>query len=79
MALADYLRTAKRGRPPFGAKHLYWDIGVENDILRSAGKRYEQRMSILGASYMLDVTQVELAIAKYEIVSSEISELNRES
>jgi hypothetical protein len=66
LALAEFLKRAKRGRPPFGATHLWYSIGAENDEMRCAGATYEQRMDRLGAKYMLARTQVETAVAKYE-------------
>ena len=66
LALADYLKTAKRGRQPFGATHLWHEIGIENDEMRSAGVGYDERMEKLGVRYMLAKTQTETAVGKYE-------------
>lgn len=66
IGLADYLASAKRGRQPFGATHLWYDIGIENDEMREAGTSYEERMSALGVKYMLAKTQIETAVAKFE-------------
>ncbi len=65
-ALAEYLRTAKRGRQPFGATHLWYEIGTANEGLRNGGSSYDERMDKLGVRFMLARTQVETAIAKYE-------------
>jgi len=66
LALAAYLRSAKRGRQPFGATHLWHEIGIDNDEMRTAGLSYEERMARLGGRHMLARTQVETAIAKFE-------------
>ncbi|TCU13087.1 hypothetical protein [Rhizobium sullae] len=65
-ALAEYLATAKRGRQPFGATHLWYEIGIDNDEMRTAGVGYEERMDKLGGRFMLAKTQIETAVAKYE-------------
>lgn len=72
VALAEYLATAKRGRQPFGATHLWYEIGTDNDELRDSGASYEERMSKLGSRYMLARTQIETAIAKFEAAMEEI-------
>lgn len=77
-ALAEYLRTAKRGRQPFGATHLWYDIGIDNDEMREAGLSYADRMDKLGAKYMLAKTQIETAIAKFEAGMAAIGEENRD-
>ncbi|TGV89763.1 hypothetical protein EN792_006285 [Mesorhizobium sp. M00.F.Ca.ET.149.01.1.1] len=72
--LAQELRAAvsKRGRQPFGAKHRWWEIGVDNDDLRDIGMGYEERRIELAARYMLDVTQIATALGKYERAIEEI-------
>lgn len=79
--IARELRSAveKRGRQPFGAKHLWWEIGAVNDELRHAGMSYEDRRAELGARYMLDVTQIATAIAKYERAVEEIASIHAEN
>jgi len=79
--IAQELRAAvkRRGRQPFGAKHLWWEIGAVNDEMRSAGIGYEDRRKKLGAKYMLDVTQVATALAKYERAAAEIREIDEEN
>ncbi|PBB94951.1 MULTISPECIES: hypothetical protein [unclassified Mesorhizobium] len=67
MELASFLRSAPRGRQPFGAKHRWAEIGAENDELRSAGMSYEARLAALSVKYRLgDESKVKAAIAKYE-------------
>ena len=65
-ALADYLDSAKRGRQPFGASHLWYEIGIANDELRDAGVTYAERLAQLGVNYIMAERQVETAIAKFE-------------
>jgi hypothetical protein len=73
-ALAEYLATAKRGRQPFGSKHLWPEIGAENDEMRSAGIPYERRLEELSIKYRLgDQAKVKLAIAKWEAAMEEIA------
>jgi hypothetical protein len=73
-ALAEYLATAKRGRQPFGSKHLWPEIGAENDELRSAGVSYEQRLEMLSLKYRLgDKTKVKIAIARWEAALEEVA------
>ncbi|MDX8495862.1 hypothetical protein RFN29_30405 [Mesorhizobium sp. VK22B] len=67
MELANFLRSASRGRQPFGARHRWTEIGAENDELRSAGMNYEDRLTALSVKYRLgDESKVKTAIAKYE-------------
>ncbi|WFU89018.1 hypothetical protein QA644_08240 [Rhizobium sp. CC1099] len=66
IALADYLANAKRGRQPFGATYLWYEIGIDNDEMRAAGIAYDERMDRLGGRYMLAKTQIETAVAKFE-------------
>jgi len=79
LELARYLATAKRGRQPFGATHLWVDIGADNDELRAAGIGYEERMAQLGARYMLDARQVETAVATYERVTDDVRVIDEEN
>ena len=53
-------------RQPFGATHLWYEIGTANEGLRNRGSSYDERMDKLGVRFMLARTQVETAIAKYE-------------
>ena len=72
-ALAEFLRTAKRGRQPFGAKHLWYEIGLENDELRDAGLSHAERMEQLGQKYLIsDEAKIKTAIARYERAMEEI-------
>lgn len=73
LEIAEYLRSAKRGRQPFGAKHLWWDIGVDNDEMRAAGVGYADRLQRLALKYRLaDESKLKMAIAKYEEAAEEI-------
>ena len=65
--LLRYLRTAPRGRQPFGAKHRWIEIGEENEALRDLGVPYEERLSVLAVKYRLgDRSKVATAIATFE-------------
>jgi hypothetical protein len=64
--LAENLKNAKRGRPPFGAKHLWYEIAMENAKLKHEGKSYADRMAELGKRYMLRERQIEEALLTYE-------------
>lgn len=73
LALAEYLRTAKRGRQPFGAKNLWFDIGVDNDEMRSKGISHADRMERLALSYRVnDLAKLKTYIAKYEKCMDEL-------
>lgn len=73
LALAEYLRTAKRGRQPFGAKHRWYEIGVDNDEMRDAGKTGEERYATLALKYRInDVSKIKTAIARYERAMDEV-------
>lgn len=65
--LLRYLRTATRGRQPFGAKHRWIEIGEDNEALRDRGVPYEERLDRLSVKYRLgDRSKVATAIATYE-------------
>jgi hypothetical protein len=67
LELAEYLASAKRGRQPFGSKHLWPDIGIENDEMREAGMSREERLRALSIKYRMgDPAKVATAIATYE-------------
>lgn len=67
LELAEYLASAKRGRQPFGSKHLWADIGMENDDMRDAGVPYEERLRSLSVKYRMgDLAKVKQAISTYE-------------
>ena len=73
LALAEYLRTAKRGRQPFGAKNLWFDIGADNDEMRSKGVSHADRMERLALSYRVnDLAKLKTYIAKYEKCMDEL-------
>lgn len=76
--LAAYLASAGRGRQPFGGTHLWYEIGMDNEIMRDDGASYAERMAKLTGQYMLAQTQVETAIAKYERAMAEARATNDE-
>tara|TARA_A100001391_G_scaffold12331_3_gene7261 strand:+ start:6863 stop:7219 length:357 start_codon:yes stop_codon:yes gene_type:complete len=80
--LARELReaTKKRGRQPFGASHLWWDIGIDNDVMRQAGKSYAERLKELSRTYRIyDEAKLKTAIAKYERAADELHALEEEN
>lgn len=77
-ALAEYLATAKRGRQPFGARHLWYEIGIDNDDLRAKGMPYAERLAELAARYMIADRQLKAAIARYEAAMDEIRAIDPE-
>jgi hypothetical protein len=80
IAIAERLRTAKRGRQPYGAKHLWWEIGVENDIMRDAGVSYAERLEKLALMFRLnDEAKLKTAIAEYEQAYDAIKRIDEES
>jgi len=80
LAIAERLRTAKRGRQPYGAKHLWWEIGVENDLLRDAGVSYAERLEKLALVFHLnDEAKLKTAIAEFERVRDEIKRIDEEN
>lgn len=79
IALADYLRTAGKGRQPFGATHLWYFIGTDNDELRHRDVDYDDRLKELGEKYMLNITQIATAIGKYERAIDEIRTIDEEN
>lgn len=67
----------KRGRQPFGAKHLWWDIGVENDLMRSQGVSYAERLERLALQFRYnDISKLKTAINAYEVAREEIRSLD---
>lgn len=80
LVIAERLRTAKRGRQPYGAKHLWWEIGVENDIMRDAGVSYAERLEKLALEFHLnDEAKLKTAIAEFELVRDEIRRIDEEN
>jgi len=72
-ALAEFLARAGKGRQPFGAKHLWPDIGADNDAMRARGMSYEDRLSELSRIYRInDHAKIKTAIATYESAMAEI-------
>jgi hypothetical protein len=79
LALAQYLSTAKRGRQPFGATHLWYEIGLDNEDLRDQSVGFESRMERLGRNYLLNPRQIEAAVAKFERTMDEARALDKEN
>lgn len=80
--IARELRAAigKRGRPPFGASHRWWDIGIDNDEMREAGVPHAERMHRLALHYRLnDESKLKTAIAKYERAMDEVRSIDEEN
>jgi len=78
--IAEYLRTAKRGRQPFGAKHLWPDIGADNDEMRDAGMSHADRMDRLKAKYRVyDESKLRTWCAKYDLAMDEIRAIDWEN
>lgn len=77
--LEIYLKGARRGRQPFGAKHLWIEIGSDNDSLRSDGVSYAERLEKLSLKYrMSDESKIKMAISKYERALEETRRINDE-
>ncbi len=67
LALAEFLRTARRGRQPFGAKHLWYEIGSDNEEMRDSGMAGAARYNALALLYRInDHSKLKTAIAKFE-------------
>lgn len=79
LALAEYLRTAGKGRQPFGATHLWYNIGQDNDELRDAGISYDERCEELGRRYDLNKTQISTSLGKYERAVEKICAIDEEN
>jgi len=80
--IARELRAAvqKRGRQPFGAKHLWWNIGHDNDELTRLGVSREDRLETLSVKYRLgDKSKIATALAKYNKALEEIREIDYEN
>lgn len=77
--LADYLRTAKKGRQPFGATHLWYEIGRDNEDLIDQGMSYGDRLKELGVRYLLNPTQIATSLGKYTRAMDEISSIEEEN
>ncbi len=79
LKLADYLATAKRGRQPFGARHLWFEIGRDNDDMRTKGVSLEERLQHLALEYhMSDRSKLQAAIAEYEKVMAEVRTIEQD-
>ncbi|MDX0426824.1 hypothetical protein [Sinorhizobium medicae] len=65
--IAAELFGAKRGKPAYGAKHRWHEIGQDNDLWRDEGVPYAERMARLSLKYRLnDESKIRAAIARYE-------------
>lgn len=64
--LADELETQGRGRPKFGAKYLWFEIGERNEELRDDGEKYEVRLVTLLKEFgVKDVSTIKTILARY--------------
>jgi len=80
MRLAGYLRGAKRGRQPFGAKHRWVEIGRDDEEMRARGVPHAERMEKLALLYRLnDESKLKTAIAQYNKLMAEISAIDEEN
>lgn len=78
--LADELARQGRGRPKFGAKYLWFEIGERNETLLAAGHKYEVRLRLLGGEFDLrDESKIKTILAKYKKAMDEYAEIERES
>lgn len=78
--LAEYLKTAGKGRQPFGVKHLWFEIGQFNDEMRDQGMSYADRMAALKLRYRVDdESKLKTWIGKYEATMDEIRVINSEN
>jgi hypothetical protein len=67
LGLLTSLRSAGRGRQPYGARHRWYEIGTENAVLRDQGVPYAERLQRLASKFRLgDQSKVATAIAVYE-------------
>ncbi|MGH6774580.1 hypothetical protein [Brucella tritici] len=79
-ALADYLRSAKKGRQPFGTKHLWFDIGRDDEDMQEQGMSRQERMSVLKEKYKVyDETKFSTWINMYERAMDEIRLIESEN
>ena len=79
-ALAEYLRAAKKGRQPFGMKHLWFDIGRDDEDMQQQGISRPERMAALKAKYKVyDETKFSTWINMYERAMDEIRLIESEN
>lgn len=77
--LADELAAPGRGRPKYGAKYLWLEIGDRNEILRDAGEKYEVRLALLSKEFKLkDESKIKTILAKYKKAMDEYAEIERD-
>ncbi|MDT3379197.1 hypothetical protein RNI52_17830 [Labrys neptuniae] len=78
-ALAEQLAKAGKGRQPFGAKHLWIEIGEENERLRDAGIGYDERLAKLGGIYLLSARHLKTALRTYRVAMEEVRRIDEEN
>lgn len=65
--LSDELAAQRRGRPKFGAKYLWFEIGDREAALRDDGKKYEARLEMLLKEFDLkDLATLKTILAEYK-------------
>lgn len=72
LELLQYLLTAKRGRQPFGRKHLWYLIGQRNEELTDAGWAYDARIEDLKSFGLASREDIAKALSKYAKVMAEV-------
>jgi hypothetical protein len=73
------LTAQQRGRPRFGAKYLWLEIGDRNEELRDDGEKYEVRLEILAREFGLkDLSKIKTILAKYKRAMEEYDAIDRE-
>lgn len=66
LELAEYLRTAGRGRQPFGVKHLWIEIGALYEQMKDDGIPRSERFQALRRAYPAnDESDYRKMIGKY--------------
>lgn len=74
------LTAQGRGRPKFGAKYLWFEIGERNEVLRDKGEKYEVRLAMLSREFDLkDELKIKTALALYKRAMEEYGAIVRES
>jgi hypothetical protein len=77
LALAEI--TSKRGRQPFGKKHLWYDIGQRNDELIAADWSYEARITELKKFGIADPHEIAKVLAKYNRAVEDLRRIEEEN
>ena len=78
LELVEYLSTAKRGRQPFGRKHLWYLIGQRNEELADAGWTYDTRIEELKSFGLATREDIAKALATYARAMEEIRAIEEE-